>query len=154
MFIFFTNFNLLFTQVSSAVAYLHSCDIIYRDLKAENVLVWDLPDPFSQATSDTVKVKLADYGISVSALPSGTKGYGGTPGYMAPEIVVYDGKETYNEKVSLVGNSRISQYVAPPTSTPDRPVFQLSGRHWVFKDDWKLYSVCNSLPPMDWSVTF
>ena len=60
-----------------------------------------MPDPFSQATSDTVKVKLADYGISVSALPSGTKGYGGTPGYMAPEIVVYDGKETYTEKVSF-----------------------------------------------------
>ncbi|XP_072178814.1 leucine-rich repeat serine/threonine-protein kinase 1-like [Diadema setosum] len=89
----------LVVQVSSAVAYLHGKDIIYRDLKAENVLVWRFPDPYSPNLAHPIKIKLADYGISVTALPSGTKGYGGTPGYMAPEIVQYDGKETYTEKV-------------------------------------------------------
>ncbi len=47
-------------------------------------------------------MKLADYGISVSAMPAGTKGYGGTPGFMAPEIVQYDGKEKYTEKVCII----------------------------------------------------
>ena len=47
-------------------------------------------------------------------------------------------------------NSRILQYFAPPTSILERPDFQLPGRRRV----WKMYSVCNSLPPMDWSVAF
>ncbi|XP_033120529.1 leucine-rich repeat serine/threonine-protein kinase 1-like isoform X2 [Anneissia japonica] len=89
----------IIVQVSSAVDYLHQKGIIYRDLKAENVLVWNLPEPHLILPCEYVQVKLADYGISVSTLPSGTKGYGGTPGYMAPEIVQYEGKETYTEKV-------------------------------------------------------
>lgn len=32
-------------------------------------------------------------------LPSGTKGFGGTEGFMAPEIIKYNGEEEYTEKV-------------------------------------------------------
>lgn len=32
-------------------------------------------------------------------LPSGTKGFGGTEGFMAPEIMRYNGEEEYTEKV-------------------------------------------------------
>ena len=38
-------------------------------------------------------------------------------------------------------NSRISQYIVPPMSSPKRPDFQLPGQHRVFKDDWKMYTV-------------
>ena len=37
--------------------------------------------------ASNVQVKLADYGISRACLPTGTKGFGGTEGFMAPEIM-------------------------------------------------------------------
>jgi serine/threonine protein kinase len=64
------------------------------------VLAWQLPEPFSSPSSEpTVHVKLADYGISRPTLPTGAKGFGGTEGFMAPEIVRYNGEEEYTEKV-------------------------------------------------------
>ncbi len=76
-----------------------------RDLKSENVLVWRLPEPFSSSRqSSDVHMKLADYGISRSTLPTGAKGFGGTEGFMAPEIVRYNGEEEYTEKVPLISS--------------------------------------------------
>jgi serine/threonine protein kinase len=42
---------------------------------------------------------LADYGVSRSVLPSGTKGLAGTPPFIAPEIIQHNGEESYTEKV-------------------------------------------------------
>lgn len=48
-----------------------------------------------------VHIKIADYGISRQTAPSGSKGFGGTEGFMAPEIIRYNGEEEYTEKVSF-----------------------------------------------------
>ncbi|XP_069481127.1 leucine-rich repeat serine/threonine-protein kinase 1 isoform X2 [Ambystoma mexicanum] len=76
-------------QIAAGLAYLHKKNIIFCDLKSDNILVWSLD------VKEYVNVKLSDYGISRQSFHEGALGVEGTPGYQAPEIkprVVYDEK--------------------------------------------------------------
>uniref|UniRef100_A0A182IMZ8 non-specific serine/threonine protein kinase n=1 Tax=Anopheles atroparvus TaxID=41427 RepID=A0A182IMZ8_ANOAO len=93
-------FQALVLQAAKAMEYLHQRRVIYRDLKAENILVWEFPEPHGvDHPANAVHIKVADYGISRITLPSGSKGFGGTEGFMAPEIMRHNGEEEYTEKV-------------------------------------------------------
>ncbi|XP_062868607.1 leucine-rich repeat serine/threonine-protein kinase 1 isoform X2 [Trichomycterus rosablanca] len=76
-------------QVAAGLAYLHRKNIIFCDLKSDNILVWSL------RVEDSLNIKLSDYGISRQSFHEGALGVEGTPGYQAPEIrpgIVYDEK--------------------------------------------------------------
>ncbi|XP_063170359.1 leucine-rich repeat serine/threonine-protein kinase 1 [Candoia aspera] len=76
-------------QIAAGLAYLHKKNIIFCDLKSDNILVWSLD------VKESINIKLSDYGISRQSFHEGALGVEGTPGYQAPEIrprIVYDEK--------------------------------------------------------------
>ena len=74
-------------QILLGIEHIHEKGIIYRDLKLENVLM-----------DDRGHVKISDLGLAVSIEDGLVRGYAGTPGYTAPEVVL---TQYYDQQVDF-----------------------------------------------------
>jgi len=65
-------------NILETINHLHENKIIHRDLKLENILI---------PTNSTSDIKLIDFGLSVDLTEFREAKRGGTPGYIAPEVL-------------------------------------------------------------------
>lgn len=80
-------------ELMEAVAYLHNHKILHRDIKLENVVFEkDSGEP------EKMSVKLIDFGLSVTSDNIELFKKSGTPGYVAPEVLIAD---TYGTQVDV-----------------------------------------------------
>jgi len=76
-------------QLLSALAYMHSKNLMHRDIKPENLI---LKDQFG------FMIKVADFGLSEVIGKTNLFKRCGTPGYVAPEIL---NDQDYDTKVDV-----------------------------------------------------
>lgn len=78
----YTNMLIICRQIASTMIYIHSKNIVYCDMKPENIMI----DP------KTYTIKMIDFGFSIQLDHSNTLVKGdpcGTTGYIAPEVMFH-----------------------------------------------------------------
>ena len=85
-------FRIVLYQVLSALCYLHSNDIVHRDIKPQNILF---------KMDNDLEIKLIDFGLSFFHKNKDIESIAGTSQYMSPEA--YNGKITPKNDIWSMG---------------------------------------------------
>ncbi|KAK4004534.1 hypothetical protein OUZ56_006268 [Daphnia magna] len=130
--------KILISQVALGVAYIHSKDIIHKDLKLANILLW-----CQTSNSRLVLPKIADFGFAKKLKPGRTEfsktAHPGTENYMAPELL--------NAKGSAYPGSFASDVYAFGII-----IFRIAkkGAHpYSSEDMWRKFSMVHGLVPQN-----
>lgn len=89
-------------MVLEGLKYMHSRNLVHRDIKPGNIM---LRDPLQGEGNEEI-CKIIDFGLCASLLDKSDEALihdkSGTVGYLAPEIITKEGKNTfYNERVDI-----------------------------------------------------
>lgn len=133
----YLNMLLICRQIASTMIYMHSKNIIYCDMKPDNIMI----DP------ETYSIKLIDFGFSIQLDPSNTIVRGdpcGTTGYIAPEVMFHGRFGTACDVYSF----GVLLYVLHTSNPPDR----VSKMKTLFKKKYekhvfKLFCQCTQTLP-------
>jgi len=85
----------IMSSILGAMRYLHEKKICHRDIKPENFLM--------QSEARDAAVKVIDFGLAKHYTPGTSELHtkAGTPYYVAPEVILSDSRNGYNEKCDL-----------------------------------------------------
>ena len=106
-------------QVACGLDFIHARNIIHRDIKPGNILI------FSFDEDAHVNAKLTDFGTADFIGPDGMKLETGTPGFVAPEL--YNFNDEYTSRVDIFSFGMVLYQMI----TRRAPYYELTTRHMV-----------------------
>lgn len=111
--------SLVCRETLKGLSYLHSLNMMHRDIKGANILLTSNGD-----------VKLADFGVSaqITATMRKRKSFIGSPYWMAPEVAAVERKGGYNQQCDIwsVGITAIELYELQPPMFDMHPMKALN----------------------------
>lgn len=111
--------SLVCRETLKGLSYLHSLNMMHRDIKGANILLTTNGD-----------IKLADFGVSaqITATMRKRKSFIGSPYWMAPEVAAVERKGGYNQQCDIwsVGITAIELYELQPPMFDMHPMKALN----------------------------
>ncbi|CAL5993763.1 Kinase [Hexamita inflata] len=133
-------------QVLATLVYLHKNRIAHLDLKPENLLLKDVPKNYDEENSKFLPcIKIADFGTALIVNKT-EPGCVGTPGYIAPEVIL---RKPYTTEPDIYALGVITYVMLsgtmPFSGDPNQMIKQQVQGDWTFTQ--KFFNV--SKPAVD-----